>query len=119
MPLRPALHLVYHALLEESRETHEITLDDVARAVGTVAVSSAEVEELFDALEAEGRVVVDTRDDGARVSPKESLATVLAAAREIAKDTGKKPTIADLSVHTGLGEETVRAALRFATIMAR
>ena len=58
--MRPALTLVLHALLEETREpgARLLSLDRVAEAIGTVAVSADEVELLVSALEAEGRLVL-------------------------------------------------------------
>ncbi|MFO0644381.1 MAG: sigma-70 domain-containing protein [Polyangiaceae bacterium] len=116
--MRPALTLVLHALLEETRApgARLLSLDRVAEAIGTVAVSADEVEVLVSALEAEGRTVVDADDVR---SPKDDLALVLPAARALSKELGRKPTVAELAERTGISAEAVGRALRFAEVMAR
>jgi hypothetical protein len=116
--MRPALTLVLHALLEETREpgARLLSLDRVAEAIGTVAVSADEVEGLVAALEAEGRTVVDAHDVR---SPKDDLKLVLPAARALSVELGRKPTLAELSARTGIPAEAVGRALRFAEVMAR
>lgn len=116
MALRPALRLVLSELLAKSATTRALSLDDVAEAIGTVAASADDVEALFAALETEGRTITDTDE---RYSPKADLVTVLAAARALASETGGKPSSSAIADRTGLAIARVRAALRFATIMAR
>lgn len=116
--MRPAVTLVLHALLEETREpgARLLSLDRVAEVIGTMAVSADEIELLVSALEAEGRTVVDAHDVR---SPKDDLKLVLPAARALAVELGRKPTLAELAVRSGLSEDAVRAALRFAEVMGR
>lgn len=116
MALRPALRLVLQELLSRSAQSRVLTLDDVAGAIGTVATSADDVESLFAALEGEGRTISDA---DVSHSPKADLAVVLAAARALAAETGARPTPSAIAGRAGLSVERVRAALRFATIMAR
>lgn len=115
MALRPALSLVLRELLRGDA-ARPITLDEVAGALGPIAASSDEIEALFAALEAEGHTLADTPGDAC--SPKEALPKVLAAARTLTA-RGERPTIGALTAETGFPEDTVRAALRFASVLGR
>ncbi|MBK6463625.1 MAG: hypothetical protein IPF92_21870 [Myxococcales bacterium] len=119
MALRPALSLVLRELLRGDA-ARAITLGEVARALGTVAASSDEIEALFAALEAEGHSIADTAsgDSSPSGSVAKDLAAVVTAARARAS-RGERPTVAALAADTGLPEDTVRAALRFAAVLAR
>jgi len=116
MALRPALLLVFHELLKQSEEKRTLTLDVVSASLGVVSASADEIDTLFLALEAEGRTILDAHEPR---SPARDLAAVLAGIRTLSAVTGKKPSLAELSSHTGLSVDTVSAALRFAAVMAR
>lgn len=116
MALSPALRTVLAELLDRSERTRTLGLDDVASAIGAAAASASDVEEIFAALEAAGRTIADAEGT---TSPKADLAEVIAAARAITLETGRRPTPAAIAERTGLSEDRVRAALRFASIMAR
>ncbi|HRG95924.1 MAG TPA: hypothetical protein PLR99_06740 [Polyangiaceae bacterium] len=116
MALRPALSLVLRELLRGGA-ARAITLDDVARALGATPASSDEIEALFVALEGEGHTISDTAEGEAR-SPRECLGAVLTAARARAS-RGERATVGALASDTGLSEDTVRAALRFASVLGR
>lgn len=123
MALRPALSLVLHELLAAARRSEPasgarraLTIDAIAHALGHVSASADEIEELFAALEAEGHTIEDGAD---ATSPKDTLVTVLEAARRLTLATGSRPSVAELACETGFTEDAVRAALRFAGVMAR
>lgn len=114
--MNPALLLVFHELLRTSEGSRTLTLDVVSAAIGTVSSSAEEVDALFAALEAEGRAIEDAPEP---VSPSRDLGVVLAAVRQLTAETGAKPSLAALATRTGLSEEAVGIALRFASVMAR
>jgi len=116
MALRPAISLVLRELLSQSETSRALTLDAVATSLGTIAASADDVEALFAALEAEGRTITDA---DVTASPKADLVDVLRVARELTRETGARPNPAAIAARAGMSEGRVRAALRFATLMAR
>ncbi len=116
MSLSKALQGILADLLHRSEDTRRLDLDDVADAIGTVAVSPDDVEELFSRLEASGRRIESPPPGEA---PGQILTLVIASARALTGATGRRPTVSEIALHTGLSEGAVRAALRFAQVMGR
>jgi hypothetical protein len=109
--MRPVVSSIVEALL--SREEHVISLDTIGEAVGAAAVTPADIEEIFGALEAAGRQVQ-------RVTPnvRQHLGQVLREARRVRAD-GRNPTVESIASTTGLPESAVRAALLYASVLGR
>jgi Sigma-70 region 3 len=118
VPLRPELARVLDALLAASPlgdGDGAITLDAIGDALGVLAVSQDEIDELMHALERAGRRVVgpEGRNNEA------TLGVVLDVARVVRAETGKAPTPAQIAARTGLPEERVRHALALARVIAK
>jgi hypothetical protein len=115
MTLPTRLEPVLAALLTASEGSREVTLDAIGDAVGVLAVSFEDIGALLASLERAGRRVVGP--EGARGAA--NLARVLPAARALAASLGRRPSLAELATHTGLGEEDVRHALALGRVMGR
>jgi hypothetical protein len=113
MPLRPPVEAVLRALL--ARGSDAVSLDEIGEAIGTVAVSMQDIEALFAALESHGKRIAEP--PAAAVSA--SLQVVLAAARDLRRETGAIPAPAEIARRAGLPLEEVRRALLFATVVQR
>jgi hypothetical protein len=72
-------------------------------------VSYPEIEELIAALEEAG-VDLEAPEPAAR---PEELVSALAAARALAAETGKRPTVEEIAARAGLTPTVVRRALQF------
>jgi hypothetical protein len=113
MSIRPGLEPVLRALL--ARPSDAVSLDEIGEAIGTVAVSMADIEALFSALEAHGKRIAEP--PAAAVSA--SLHVVLRAARDHVRETGETPAPADIARRAGLPLDEVRRALLFASVVQR
>jgi hypothetical protein len=113
MPLAPALQAVLDDLA--ARGPGSLDLDDLADALAPHGASYADVEEMIEALEARG-VLVERVEPG-RLS--DDLAQVLAAARALSGELGRRPTVDEIAPRAGLDGLAVRRALRFAAVLAR
>ncbi len=111
--MRTDLERVVEALL--AAHENEISLDDIGEALGDRAASTDEIDAMITALEAKGRTV-GTHSGKSGVA---MLHTVLAAAREVARDRGTKPTHAEIAERSGLTVDEVRQALALARVMQR
>jgi hypothetical protein len=111
--MRAELEPVLRALL--AREGRAIDLDDIGDAIGTIAVGTEDIEELFAALERHGRAIADPGGSSA----SETLAVVLAAARDLRRERGGVPTPAEIAARAGLPLAAVRRALLFASVIQR
>lgn len=109
--LRPDLD----ALVRELGTRGEISLDDLADAIGTRAVTPEDIDEMMSALERLGTAVASPSHGG----NEQRLAIVLAAARTLAREQGRKPTPAEIAARVGLRESDVRLALFFGQVMGR
>lgn len=110
-PLRDALAV----LLAASADSRAVTLDELGDALGTLAVSTDEIDAMITALEAAGRSV-----DSARGGHGEaSLHVVLRTARELKGELGRNPSSQEISTRAGLPMDRVLHALRLAKVMAR
>ena len=94
----------------------QLSLDDVADAIGTRRVSTDEIEELFGWLETRGRVI-----DGRPTGPGAAalLGQVLGAARALRAELGRAPQPREIAARAGLSLEAVQRALWFARILQR
>jgi hypothetical protein len=90
------------------------SLDEVADAIGAAAVTMPEIEAIFDALEAAGHPVIAERR-----SPPAALAQVLSTVRSFSAISGRKPSLAEISQHSGLSQGEVRFALLYARVLVR
>lgn len=112
---RPELAAVLARLLAESQFTRSVALDQIGEAIGTVAVSTDEIEQLFVALERDGRsVIAPSGGDGERL-----LGRVISSARELKRGPPRKLTIEEVALHAGLTREQVISALALLHIMQR
>jgi hypothetical protein len=112
MELRADLRAIVDQLL--SRPTPELSLDEIAEAIGAAEISSEEIEAIFIELESAGRHVLE-----APVSAKESLNRVLRSARSLRYELGRPPTPSEIAAHAGLSSGSVRLALLFARTLQR
>jgi len=111
--LRPELLLVAQALC--SAEAEVIALDDIAEAIGTLAVSSDEIEALFAWLEAQGRVIEQPTGPGAAAA----LGEVLTVARQLRRELGRSPSPSEIAERGSLSIDVVQRALWFARVLQR
>lgn len=113
--LDPALRPIVERLLAESEDAREVHVDAIGEAIGTVNAGPAEIEAIFQALEAAGRTIV--APEGADLPAK--LRAVLVATRQLATRLGRRPTLAEIAAESGLTVEVVRHALAFGRILGR
>ena len=106
MPLRPELQAIFDAIMKAHPEG--LTLNQLSDELVTKPVSYADIDELIGALEEAG-VDLDAPEPAA--TPEE-LARVLAAVRELAAETGKRPSAEEIAARTGLTPAAVRRALQ-------
>lgn len=107
MPLRPELQ----ALFEAIRAAHPdgLTLDELSDETVRRPLSFADIEALIVALEEAGVSL-----DGPASPPRpEDLVEVLAAARALAQEQGRTPSVTDIATRAGRSPILVRRALRF------
>ncbi len=111
--MRPELTAIVDRLLGLSRE--ELSLDEVAQAIGAAQVSVDEIDQLFRALEAQGRRIVQ---EAPRAASAE-LGLTLSAARTLRSRLGRSPTPDEIAREAGIPLSSVRSALLFARILQR
>lgn len=92
-----------------------MTLDDVADALGTRAVTGADIDALFDALETAG-VQVASPDP---VDLPAELGQVLASARALKAELARAPLVAEIAARSGLESGAVHRALVYARVLSR
>lgn len=91
-----------------------ITLDEIAEAIGTAAVTMPEIEAIFDALEAAGHAV--------QAEPKDApaaLTQVLSTVRSFSAISGRRPSLSEIAQHSGLTLGEVRFAMLYARVLVR
>lgn len=113
--LRPELQALVETLLHTHADVGEVSLDAVGEAIGSRAVSQDEIDAIFSALEARGCHVAAATDG----RTEERLLQVVAAARALAAELGKRPSVAQIAERSGLSEPQVRGALSLAKIIQR
>ena len=110
--MRPAVAVILQSLL--ARDEHALWGGGIGDAIGTMAITPDEIEELFSALEAAGRQVERTT-----LNVREHLAVVLREARRLRQLLNAAPSVESIAAATGLGESAVRAALLYASVLGR
>jgi hypothetical protein len=108
--LRPELQTILESLL--ARNERVLGLNIVADHIGVTQVSAADIDALFDALEAQGSVIGDP--DAGPASAH--LGTVLATARQLKAELGRAPNVAEIAQRSGLSSDAVRLALLFVKV---
>lgn len=113
MALREELLAVVEVLL--STRANPISLNAIGEAVGSLAVTPPELEEMFARLEQAGRTVGDNGSDPSSAF----LGGVISAARELRGELGRPARLAEIAARSGLSPERVRAALLLVQVMQR
>jgi hypothetical protein len=106
VPLSPKLQTIFDAIM--TAHPGGLTLNVLSEELVDKPVDYADIEALIGALEDAG---VDL-DGPEAPPPPEQLVQVLAAARAVAAETGRRPNIAEIAARTGLTLTVVRQALR-------
>jgi hypothetical protein len=91
-----------------------ISLDEVAEAIGAEPVTMAEIEAIFDSLEAAGHAV-----EAEPKNPPAALAKVLSTVRSFSAISGRRPSLPEIAEHSGLSPGEVRFALLYARVLVR
>ena len=110
--LRPELLEIAQSLVEREGE---ISLDHVAEAIGTMSITSDEIDALFSWLEAKGREVGTPAGRGASAL----LQDVLRVARGLRLELGRAPHPREIAERSALPLDAVQRALWFARILQR
>ncbi|MEY4513883.1 MAG: hypothetical protein RLZZ450_6005 [Pseudomonadota bacterium] len=115
MELRVELQRVVTKLLVESEQAKDIALDHIGDALGTLSVSTDEIDGIFRQLENEGRRVVAPPGGGGEAL----LKRVTAAARALKQESTVRPTLSTVAEHAELTQDDVLNALFLLRIMQR
>jgi hypothetical protein len=91
-----------------------VSLDELAEAIGAAPVTMAEIEAIFDALDAAGHPV-----EAEPKNPPAALAQVLSTVRSFSAISGRRPTVPEIAQHSGLSVGEVRFALLYARVLVR
>jgi hypothetical protein len=113
--IRPELQAIIDVLLLATEESHEVSLDTLGEAIGARAVSYVEIDEMLAVLESAGRRVVGATD----LRGEEQLRTVVATAKVLSGELGRRPTINEIAERAGLSVAQVKHALLLTRIMQR
>lgn len=113
--MKPELQAVLDALLAESKDTSEVSLDALGTALGTHAISTDDVDEIMHALEDAGRKVIGPEGGGG----EDRLRIVVMTARALVAELGRKPSVSEIAKRSGLAEDEVRQALALSQVMQR
>jgi hypothetical protein len=107
MPLPPDLQAIFDSLV--AAHPDGMTLDELAEELLRKPVGYAEIDLVIGALEEAG---FDLEGEATPVRP-EQLMQVLAAARDLTAELGRRPTAAQIAERTGLTAVAVLRALRY------
>ena len=113
--LRAELTAILDALVAASGDSRAISLDAIGDAIGARAVSYPEIDAMISALEARGYDVVASENPRG----EQHLREVLAAARALSSETGRRPNLHEICERSGLPLEQVKHALMLARVMQR
>jgi len=113
--LRHDLERVLSALLAESAASGKVEIDAIGAALGTLAVSTDDIDALLRALETRGREVVAPTGGGAEAH----LRQVVAAARALKARLSRRPTLSEVAQEAKLTSEQALVALALLRIMQR
>jgi hypothetical protein len=112
VPLRPQLQSIVDAIL--AAHPDGLTLDQLSEELLAKPVSHGDIDEIIGALEGAG-IDLDAPEAPAR---PEELMRVLAAARTLSEETGKRPSAEEIARRTGLTAVAVRRALKLGRSVA-
>jgi hypothetical protein len=110
--LSPHLQSIFDAIM--AAHPAGLTLDQLSEELLTKPVTYADIDEIIAALEDAG---VNLEAPELAASPEE-LVRVLAAARALTAETGKRPDAEAIAARTGLSAAAVRRALRLGRSVA-
>jgi hypothetical protein len=96
-------------------DKEEVSLDELAHAIGARAVSFDDVDAIIHALEASGKRVGSAAGGGG----EERLRVLLPAARALREELGRPPTMDELALRTKMHRDRVRLTLLLAQVMGR
>lgn len=113
--MKPELQAVLDALLAESKDKNEVSLDALGEALGTHAISTDDVDEIMRALEDAGRKVIGPEGGGG----EDRLKVVVSTARALVAELGRKPRVEEIAQRSGLSVDEVRQALALSQVMQR
>jgi 2-hydroxychromene-2-carboxylate isomerase len=113
--LRNELSAIVDKLATANQATGKVTLDALGDAIGVLAVSVPEIDDVITRLEARGIDVVAPQNERG----EEHLRKVLTALRALTPQLGRKPTTGEIAAHAGLSAEQVRYALLLSQVMQR
>lgn len=113
--MRAELQAIVDALLAASNDVREVSLDAIGEAVGARAITSEEIDAMMAALETAGRKIVGP-EGGAGEG---LLEKVVAAARALGPELGRKPTLGEIAARSGLSAAEVHHALALLDVMQR
>lgn len=106
---------LFEALLVEHPAGAILDLDALAERTAPLGLSHEELGALMDALEREDRRVGEHE----RVDAAGALKLVMQAARELAREQGRRATLSELVARTGLPLVVVRRALQLGRVLGR
>ncbi len=113
--LRPELQAIVDRLQKAHPNGANISIDTLGEAVGTLAVSHEEIDQMMHALEQSGRRVEHPNAG----SGPERLGKVVASARALKESLGRSASRAEIAAHAGMTEDEVAHALALAKVMQR
>ena len=87
----------------------------MGEAIGARAITSEEIDAMITALEAAGRTIVGPEGGAGEAQ----LKAVVAAARSLGPELGRKPSVAEIAARAGISDEEVRHALALLKVMQR
>ncbi|HEY5376372.1 MAG TPA: hypothetical protein VIK01_21980 [Polyangiaceae bacterium] len=110
------MHSLVPAILEQllAESGQVVALDAVADAIGATPVTMQDIEAIFAGLEAAGRSIEAERRD-----PPAALKQVLATVRRFSAVSGRRPTLPEITQHSGLTPAEVRFAMLYARVLVR
>jgi hypothetical protein len=115
MKLRGELQRVVTKLLAESEHARDIALDHIGHALGTLSVSTDDIDGIFKQLEGAGRRVVAPPGGGGEAR----LKRVIDAARALKQESATRPSLSAVGERAGLTRDEVLNALFLLRIMQR
>lgn len=106
MPLSPHLQPLFDAI--KAAHPDGLSLDDLAEELLYKPVSYGDIEEIIGALEDDGYDL----EAPSPTASRDELTRVLAAARALTAETGKRPSPVEIAERAGLTPIAVRRALQ-------
>lgn len=113
--LRSDIEPVLTQLLTASQTTGKIELDAIGHALGTLAVSTDDIDALLTQLETRGREIISPSGGGT----EKHLKLVVAAARTLKTTRARRPTLSEVATQAGLTPQQALVALALLRVMQR